>query len=81
MKTSLELEDKLAKEAKLFALERRLSFRALCELALREYIMKTKGQGKPFKLKSVVAGSAPTPELQSMSWADLRRASYEGRGE
>ena len=81
MKTSLELEDVLAKEVRLFAVNRGLSFRALCELALREYLAKDKNRGKPFNHKPVVAHSAPTPEFQAMSWADLRRASYEGRGE
>ena len=81
MKTSLELEDKLAKEVKMFALRRGLSFRALCEMALRDFIARSKKQGKPFALTQIVAKSAPSPECQAMSWADLRRTSYEGRGE
>lgn len=79
MKTTVDISDSLFQEARACADSRGVPFRQLVEEGLRIVIQKDKQPHKRFRLRD---GSFGGQGLQSeMSWADVRKAIYEGRGE
>lgn len=78
MKTTVEINDSLLKQAKEFAAREGTSVRALIEAGLREQLEKSK---HPFKLRDAsFGGSGMHPEWQGAGWDKIRDAIYEGRG-
>ena len=79
MKTTVEIADSLFQEAKACAESRGVSFRQIIEEGLRNVIREGRTSGKPFRLRD---GSFGGEGLQpGVSWPEIRRAIYEGRGE
>jgi len=80
MKTTLDISDNLLRRAKKLAREESLTLRTLVEEGL-EMVLRSREQRKPYKVKPVVLrGKGLSPEFRQASWADIRKAAYEGRG-
>jgi hypothetical protein len=82
MKTTIEIEDALLKQAKQLAVEHNLSLKAVVELALRRFLEETNQQpGTPFKLRDhTFGGRGVQPGLDEHDWPTIRAMVYEGRG-
>jgi hypothetical protein len=82
MKTTIEINDNLLRQAKQFAQERNISLRAVLEGALRQFLEASNPQARPpFKLrKHVVHGRGLQPGLKWDDWEQIRSLIYEGRG-
>lgn len=80
MKTTVNISDALAREAKKLATKEGTTLRALIEDGLRRILRERKTQGQ-FRLKDVsFMGNGLNPEFQNESWDRIRDAAYEGRG-
>ena len=79
MKTTVEIADSLFAEARAAARNRGVSFRNLVEEGLRAVIDQSRRSAKPFRLRD---GSVNGRGLRKpLSWEEIRREIYEGRGE
>jgi hypothetical protein len=79
MKTTVEIPDSLFREAKACADSRGVTFRQIIEEGLRAIIQQKRHPRKRFRLRD---GSFGGQALQGdMSWPDIRRTIYQGRGE
>ena len=80
MKTTIEISDDLAREAKAHAARENITLRELFERGLRMAI-KVDREAVGFRLRDAsVEGHGLTPEFQGADWARIREAIYEGRG-
>jgi predicted transcriptional regulator len=80
MKTTVELPDELLREAQQLARDEGTTMKSLLEEGLRAVIARHR-ETAPFELRDAsVAGEGLTPEFASATWAQIREASYGGRG-
>jgi len=80
MKTTIEINDALLRQAKVHAAERDLSLKAVVEQALRQYLERS-AAARGFKLrKRTFRGQGLQPGLDWHDWATIRAMAYEGRG-
>jgi len=80
MKTTVEISDSLAEEAKRLAARERTTLRALIEAGLR-IVLKERRKGVPFRLRDAsFRGKGLQPEFRSGDWERIREAAYEERG-
>ncbi len=80
MKTTVELSDNLAEEAKRVAAREKTTLRALIEAGLRA-ILKERRKSTRFQLRDAsFQGRGLQPEFRSESWERIREAAYEERG-
>ena len=81
MKTSIEFSNSFMKEAKSFAKKHGYSLKGLIEVALREYMAKTKKAQSNFKLKNAAyKGNGLQEGVVEGDWSSLRDEIYKGRG-
>jgi hypothetical protein len=82
MKTTIEINDTLLRQAKRVALERNLSLKAVVEAALRQFLNAAQvPQQASFKLrKCTFKGEGLQPGLDWHDWAKMRALIYEDRG-
>jgi Bacterial antitoxin of type II TA system, VapB len=82
MRTTIEINDVLLRQAKQVALERKLSLKAVVEAALRQFLHQTQApQQAAFKLrKCSFKGEGLQPGLDWHDWEKIRGLIYEGRG-
>jgi Arc/MetJ family transcription regulator len=82
MKTTIELDDALLKEAKRLAANENRSLRDVTEAALRRYLEEARQRrAKPFRLRKVsYKGKGLQPGLREGHWSAIRDLTYEGRG-
>ncbi len=79
-KTTIEISDDLAREAKNHAARENITLRELFERGLRMAI-RVDRKAAGFTLRDAsVDGEGLTPEFQGADWARMREAIYEGRG-
>ena len=79
MKTTVEIADSLFAEAKAYSEAHGLSFRELLEESLRTTLQRNRRGVKRFRLRD---GSFRGQGLrEDLSWPEMRRRIYEGRGE
>lgn len=79
VKTTIEIPDSLFAEAKACAESRGVPLRQIVEEGLRTTIQEYRGARKKFRLQD---GSFAGKGLQSdLSWPEIRRKIYAGRGE
>ena len=79
VKTTVEIADSLFKEAKSVAESAGVSLRELIEEGLRTVVEDRRKQRQCFTLRD---GSFRGRGLQAdLSWPDIRRTIYQGRGE
>ena len=80
MKTTIEISDDLAREAKAHAARENITLRELFERGL-QLAMKADRENAGFLLRDAsVGGRGLRPEFRDADWARIREALYEGRG-
>ena len=80
MKTTIEIADDLATEAKAHAAREHITLRELFERGLR-MAMKADQEAAGFTLRDAsVGGRGLEAEFQGADWSRIRAAIYEGRG-
>lgn len=80
MKTTVEISDALAKEAKAVARRDKTTLRALIESGLRQ-LLRERRRGAAFQLRDAsFEGRGLQPEFRDADWQRLRDAAYEERG-
>ena len=80
VKTTVEISDELANEARAFAARENVTLRALIERGLR-LALHPRNQNDEFRLRDAsVGGRGLQPPFCDSDWARIRDAAYEGRG-
>ena len=80
MKTTVEIPDALAEEAKTIAAREKTTLRALIEAGLR-LVIQERRRKKRFQLRDgSFRGRGLQPEFREGDWQRIREAAYEGRG-
>ena len=81
MKTTVELADDLALEARRYAARHGLTLRAVIEEGIRSTLRGEGGARTAFILRDAsVDGSGLQAEFRDEGWSRVRDAAYEGRG-
>ena len=81
MKTTIELSEKLLKEAKKYAAEKGLTLKSVIETALRN-MFEHKNRPIKFSLRKATFKGEGVQEGQSEGdWTSVRGKIYKGRGE
>ncbi len=81
VKTTVELADDLAREAKRYAARHGLTLRAVIEEGIRSTLRGETGTRASFVLRDAsVDGSGLRAEFRDEAWSRLRDAAYQGRG-
>ncbi len=81
MKTTVEISDSLAHEAKRVAASEETTLRALIEAGLRTELAERKRKQRRFTLRDAsFAGHGLQPGFRAGTWEQTRDAAYEGRG-
>jgi hypothetical protein len=82
MKTTVEISDALFSEARRVAQREKRTLRALIEEGLRHVLAQRRTRRGAFKLrKASFGGQGLHPDLNAAHWEEIRRRTYEGRGE
>jgi hypothetical protein len=80
MKTTVEIPDSLAKEAKAVAQREKTTLRALIEAGLRQ-VVRDRLRRTKFQLRDArFGGRGLQAEFREGDWQRIREAAYEGRG-
>lgn len=80
MKTTVEISDALADEAKAVARREKTTLRALIEAGLR-HVVRDRRRKARFRLRDAsFRGKGLQPGFQDGDWQRIRGAAYEGRG-
>jgi len=80
MKTTVEIPDALAEEAKAVARREKTTLRALIETGLRQ-VLREYRRSSAFQLRDAsFGGRGLQPEFREGDWQRIREAAYEGRG-
>ena len=80
MKTTVEIADALAREAKAFAAREHTTLRELIEAGLRA-VLRERRKKRGFQLRDLgFGGNGLQPEFRGADWERIREAAYEGRG-
>ncbi len=80
MKTTVEISDRLAEEAKALAARENTTLRDLIEAGLR-VVLRERRRRSPFELRDAsFGGRGLQPEFRGAGWERMRQAAYEGRG-
>lgn len=80
MKTTVEISDSLAEEAKALAAREKTTLRALIEAGLRQVLRGRRGRTR-FRLRDAsFRGQGLQPEFRDGDWPRMREAAYEDRG-
>lgn len=82
MKTTIEINDVLLRQAQEVALERNVSFKAVVETALRQFLNQAEAptQPGPKPRKCTFKGEGLQPRLDEEDFATIRAMAYEGQG-
>lgn len=80
MKTTVEISDRLMREAKAHAAREGTTLRDLIERGLR-LVLRQRGAPDAFRLREVTfRGNGLQPDFRGADWERMREAAYEGRG-
>ncbi len=80
MKTTVEISDPLAEEAKAVARREKTTLRALIEAGLH-HVLRERRRRSSFQLRDAsFPGQGLQPEFREGEWQRVREAAYEGRG-
>jgi hypothetical protein len=80
MKTTVEISDALAEEAKALARRDQTTLRALIEAGLRQVLRERRRKAR-FELRDAsFRGQGLQPEFRDGDWRRIHEAAYEGRG-
>mgnify|MGYP001820995243 CR=1 FL=1 len=82
MRTTIEVSDALLEAARRRAKQRGITLRALFEEGLRSVLASDEDAASTFSLRDAsTGGRGLQPEFRDAGWAQIRSATYEGRGE
>ena len=80
MKTTVEISDSLAREAKEVSRREKTTLRELIEAGLRA-VLRERRKKAAFRLRDAsFGGKGLQAEFRGADWERLREAAYEGRG-
>ena len=80
MKTTIDLPDDLARQAKDYAARKHTTLRAVIEQGIRQVLRSDRSVSK-FKLRDAsIQGNGLREEYLDADWAKIREAAYEERG-
>lgn len=80
MKTTVEIPDPLAEEARAVARREKTTLRALIETGLRQ-VLRERRRRSSFRLRDAsFRGRGLQPEFREGVWQRIREGAYEGRG-
>jgi hypothetical protein len=80
MKTTVEISDALAEEARAVAARHKTTLRSLIEAGLRQVLREHRRKAQ-FRLRDAsFRGRGLQPEFRAADWPRLRDSAYEGRG-
>ena len=80
MKTTIDIADDLARQAKTLARKRGTTLRAIIEQGIRNTLAE-EARTSSFELpERSVPGDGLQPAYRDRPWSDIRDAAYEGRG-
>ena len=80
MKTTIDITDDLARQAKALARKKGTTFRALVEQGIRK-TLEEEGRIQVYQMPDKsVKGQGLNAEFRDKSWSDILNAAYEGRG-
>lgn len=80
MKTTIEIADALARQAKEFAAREHTTLRELIEAGLRA-VLRERRKRSSFRLRDAsFRGNGLQAEFRGADWERIREAAYEGRG-
>lgn len=80
VKTTIEIADDLAEQAKRLALARGITFNAVIEEGIR-LTLRAEENATGFKLRdAAVPGKGLQPEFRNATWADIRDTMYRDCG-
>lgn len=80
MKTTIDIADALAREAKEVAARENTTLRELVEAGLRS-VLRERRKRAVFRLRDAsFKGRGITPEFRDAGWDEIRDAVYQGRG-
>jgi len=80
MKTTVEIPDPLAEEARAVALRDKTTLRELIQTGLR-LVLRERRRKASFRLRDAsFRGQGLQPDYQDEDWQRIRSAAYEGRG-
>jgi len=80
MKTTVEISDALADEARSVARREKTTLRALIEAGLRQ-VLRDRRRRSRFRLRDAsFGGRGLQPEFPDGDWQRIREAAYQGRG-
>jgi hypothetical protein len=80
MKTTVEIPDGLAEEARALARRERTTLRALIEAGLRQVLRERRGRARFALRDASFRGRGLQPGFRDGDWQRIREAAYEGRG-
>jgi len=80
MKTTIDIQDPLLREAKRLATREGTTVRALVEQGLRQVLAERKRRGTFRLRKATFKGEGLQADAAGLSWERLRELAYEGRG-
>jgi hypothetical protein len=81
MKTTVEISDSLAEEARRVAAREQTTLRALIEAGLRHVLRERRQRTKRFVLRGAAyRGRGLQPDFRGADWRRIREAKYEERG-
>jgi len=81
MKTTVEISDSLAEEARKVAAREKTTLRALIEAGLRHVLRERQPRAKRFALRDAAfRGRGLQPGFRDADWRRIREAAYEERG-
>jgi predicted ATPase len=79
MKTTIDLSDELATQAKTYAAQHKLTLRTLIEQGLRQ-VINTQPE-KKFRLRNAsMQGKGLQKSFQDANWSDIQQEIYSGHG-
>ena len=80
MKTTIQIPDSLAEEARRVAHREHTTLKALIEQGLRRILAERKRRSGFCLRKATFKGRGLQPHVAGASWEQIRDLSYEGRG-
>jgi len=80
MKTTIEISDALAQEAKQLAAREKTTLRALVEAGLRQILRDRRSKARFRLRKASFGGNGLQPQFRGADWQRIREAAYEEHG-
>jgi hypothetical protein len=80
MKTTIQIPDSLFEDLRALARREQTTMKDLMQEGLRRIISERKQRSRFHLRKATFKGRGLQPEINGLSWDEIRAKSYEGRG-